>query len=120
MFMKHKLGSLCLLLFLTISANAITNPKGDFDKHFRIMPEPQKVELLNGKGISYNTLQAVYLKGTAVKPVLYGELNHLPYATEPRPGVLALNLTTDKNQWDSTEGYNIEIRNNKVVINASC
>ena len=35
------------------------------------------------------------------------------------PGVLVLNLTGDKNQTGSSEGYSIEIKNNQVVINAA-
>ncbi|MCW3110589.1 MAG: glycoside hydrolase, partial [Segetibacter sp.] len=67
----------------------------------------------------YNALRSVYLKGSAVKPVLYGELKTLPYATNAGPGVLILNLTADKNQPGSSEGYSIEIKNNQVVINAA-
>src|SRR4051794_26920163 len=104
-YMKHKLKGIGLLLLLVISLNAIADPKQDFDKHFKIMPQPQKIELLTGKGILYNTLQAVYLKGGALKPVLYGELKHLPYAISQAQRVLVLNLTADKNQAGSPEGY---------------
>lgn len=116
--MKHKLQGIWLFLLWVMSSNAIADPKEDFDKHFKIMPQPQKIELLTGKGVFYNTLRGVYLKGGALKPVLYGELNHLPYAPSPAPGVLVLNLTADKNQPGSPEGYRIEIKNNQVIINA--
>ncbi|MCW3110947.1 MAG: glycoside hydrolase, partial [Segetibacter sp.] len=117
--MKHKLPALWLLLYLLIAMNAVADPKQDFDKHFKLMPQPQKIELLTGKGISYNALRSVYLKGSAVKSVLYGELKTLPYAITAGPGVLILNLTADKNQPGSSEGYSIEIKNNQVVINAA-
>src|SRR4051812_18532257 len=99
--MKHKLPGLWLLLYLLITVNAIGDPKQDFDKHFRLMPQPQKIELRTGKGISYNTIRSVHLKGSAVKPVLYGELKSLPYATGAGPGVLVLNLSNGKNQSGS-------------------
>ncbi|MEJ7676155.1 MAG: glycoside hydrolase family 20 zincin-like fold domain-containing protein [Chitinophagaceae bacterium] len=93
--------------------------KEDFDKHFKLMPQPQKIELLAGKGISYNTLRSVYLKGSAVKPVLYGELKSLPYATNAGPGVLVLNLSAAKSQPGAAEGYSIEIKANQVAISAA-
>ncbi len=117
--MKQKLSCLSILLYLLISVKAIADPRQDFDRHFKLMPQPQKIELLTGKGISYNTLRSVYLKGSAVKPVLYGELKHLPYATIAGPGVLVLNLTGDKNQAGSAEAYTIEIKSTQVIINAA-
>ena len=117
--MKHKLRALCLLVYLFAAVNAIAYTKEDFARQFKIMPQPQKVDLLAGKGIYYNTLRSVCLEGSAVKPVLYGELKSLPYATAPGDGVLVLNLTAGKNESGSSEGYSIEIKNNQVVINAA-
>lgn len=116
--MKHTLPGLWLLLCLLITINAMADPRQDFDRQFKLMPQPQKIEMLTGKGISFNTLKSVYLKGAAAKPVLYGELKHLPYATAAAPGVLVLNLSAGKGQG-AYEGYSIEIKNNQAVINAS-
>jgi hexosaminidase len=110
-----KLHSLCLLLSLFICLHVSAFNKQDFDRYFKLMPQPKKIEVLNAKGIIYNSLQSVYLKGATVKPVLYGELKHLPVATKEGSGVLVLSLSADNK---SPEGYRLEIRNNEVVITA--
>ncbi|HEX8279000.1 MAG TPA: glycoside hydrolase family 20 zincin-like fold domain-containing protein [Segetibacter sp.] len=108
--------SLFLVLFITTHVHAYN--KEDFDRHFKLMPQPQKIELLNGKGITYNTLRSILLKGTSVKPVLYGLLKTLPSASQQGAGVLELNLTTAENFSGSPEGYSIRINDKNVVINA--
>ena len=113
-----RLQCLCLLIVLLITVQVYAFNKGEFDKHFKLMPQPQKIELLAGKGISYNTLRSVYLKGSAVKPVLYGELKSLPYSTNAGPGVLVLNLSESKSQFP-VEGYSIEIKADQVAISAA-
>ncbi len=116
--MKQILQSLCLLLILFMTLHVYAFNKEDFDKHFKLMPQPKKIELLNGKGILYNMLHSVFLKGTTVKPVLYGVLKSLPYSAKEAPGVLVLNLLPEKKFTGSPEGYSLEIRDNKAVINA--
>lgn len=115
---KQKSRALWVLLYFFIAINTNATGKEYFDKHFKLMPQPQKIELLNAKGIFYNTLKSVYLKGSAVKPVLYGELKSLRYATNTGQGVLVLNLIAVKDQGSSSEGYTLEIKNNQVVISA--
>src|SRR4051794_25026619 len=117
--MNHKITRLCLLIYLLITVGANATPREDFARQFRIMPQPQKVDLLAGKGIAYNALRSVYLKGSAVKPVVYGDLKSLPYATAPGAGVLVLNLTNAAKNDSTSEGYSIEIKNNQVVITAA-
>ncbi|WP_018614170.1 glycoside hydrolase family 20 zincin-like fold domain-containing protein [Segetibacter koreensis] len=112
------LQCLCLFLFSLISLHLYAFDKEDFDKHFKLMPEPQKIELIKGKGISANTLRSVLLKGTTVKPVLYGVLQSLPLTSTAGAGVLELNITTSKNSAASPESYTIKINDNHVVINA--
>ena len=91
----------------------------DFEKHFKLMPQPQKIELRNGNGISATSLQSIFLKGTSTRPVLYSALANLPLTTNTGSGVLVLNLSTDKNISSSNEGYLLEIRNNQVTVSAS-
>lgn len=117
MHMKQ-LHCLCLLLFLLIGVQAYAYNKGDFDKDFKLMPQPKKIELLKGKGLPYTALRSVFLKGTTEKPVLYGLLKTLPLASQPGAGVLELNITNAQNFSGSPEGYSIQITDKKVVINA--
>src|SRR4051812_28196881 len=106
--MKSKLTIFCFLIYLFTAVSANAGIKEDFSRQFKIMPQPQKVDVLPGKGIAYNTLRSVDLKGSAVKPVLYGELKSLPYATSPGVGVLVLNLTAAGNNDSTSEGYSLE------------
>ncbi|MEO5998015.1 MAG: glycoside hydrolase family 20 zincin-like fold domain-containing protein [Chitinophagaceae bacterium] len=105
---------LVIFLFSASQTNAFN--KEAFDKRFRLMPEPQQINILKGKGLSYNSLRSIVLKGTTVKPVLYGVLKSLPLATQPGAGVLELNLTAAKNV--APESYTIKISDNHVVIKA--
>jgi len=107
-----------LSVFLLTVLGASAGDIKDFEKHFRLMPQPQKVELLNEKGVSANSLQSIYLRGTAARPVLSGSLATLPLTQKAASGVLVLNISTDKNIPSSTEGYIIELKNNQVTISA--
>lgn len=108
-----------LALLLCYSINALGSGKTDeFSKKFGLIPAPQKVELLSGGGISYNTIQAVHLQGMAKMPVLYGELKGLPLSDKSAAGILTLNLSDNKNLPNSPEGYVLQIKNGQVTIHA--
>ena len=112
--MKQLLVTLLFHLFLTGYTSAID--KKDFDRYFKLLPRPQKIELLNGKGISHNFLHSIFLKGTD-RPVLYGRLKSLPLAKKEGSGVLVLALSKE-NGLTSDEGYTIAINNTGVIITA--
>lgn len=113
-----QLHCLCLLLIMLMNVHVYAFNKEDFDKHFKLMPKPKKIELLNGKGITYSSLRSILLKGTSAKPVLYGILKSLPFASQRGAGVLELNLTSAKNFSGSAEGYSIRITDKNVIIDA--
>ncbi len=106
-----------LLLFLTGQYASGMDIK-DFEKYFKLLPQPQKIEILSGKGITYSSFRSIFLKGTSQKPVLYGVLKSLPLANKSGPGVLTMNLSNDQQLPGSTEGYILEIKNGGAVINA--
>src|SRR4051812_41930631 len=95
-------------LFLLTSFCASAQDISHFRKFFRLMPQPQKVELFNVKGITAASLQSIYLEGTDTMPVLSEPLATLPRAQKPAAGVLALNISTGKNVPVSNEGYVME------------
>jgi len=107
-----------LCVFLLTGLCASSQDIKDFQKHFRLMPQPQKIELLNEKGISSTSFQSIYLQGTAAKPVLDGLLATLPLSQKPGSGVLILNISTEKNIPSPIEGYVIELKNNQATISA--
>src|SRR5687768_5135576 len=80
----------------------------DFDKNFRLLPHPQKIEILTGKGITPASLRSFFLSGTSQKPVLNGILRSLPLSGKSGPGVLAMNISNDNDLPGLTEAYILE------------
>ncbi|MEP7106966.1 MAG: hypothetical protein ABI760_03275, partial [Ferruginibacter sp.] len=68
----------------------------DFEKHFKLMPQPQKIELLNAGGLSVALLRSIFLQGTPTRPVLNGLLATLPLTSKAAPGVLSLKISAGK------------------------
>lgn len=106
-----------MLLFLT-GQDVWGNDIKDFDKYFKLLPQPQKIEVLTGKGITSGALRSIFLNGTSQKPVLYGILNSLTLSDKSGPGVLIMNISRDQALPGSTEGYILEIKDGGVIINA--
>src|SRR3954471_19709694 len=94
-----------LLFFLLNSLHTFAFNIKDFDKQFKLLPAPQKIELFNGKGISYNSLRSIFFDGTFPKPVLYGSLQFLPRTEKAGTGVLVMTLSSDRDLPESPEGY---------------
>jgi N-acetyl-beta-hexosaminidase len=114
-----------VFLFLSVTAFAkaqnVVGPAAGlkaFEEHFKLMPAPQIVELLNGKGITAHSCQSILLKGNAVKPVLNGLLKSLPLTIKDGPGVIVLNVSNSGASPSSKEGYILEIGNDHVTIEA--
>src|SRR5260221_14211287 len=78
-----KLISCLFLFFLLHEVHAFVD-RTDFEKHFKLVPQPQKIEFFTGKGIPYNFLQAIFLDGAFPRPILYGALKSLPLADKAR------------------------------------
>ncbi|MBL7734095.1 MAG: family 20 glycosylhydrolase [Chitinophagaceae bacterium] len=106
------------LFLLLISAYASAAGINNFEKNFKLSPQPQQVEMLAGKGLSAFSLQSVYLQGTAQKPVLQGILASLPHASRPGTGTLTLQLSDNSSLPASREGYVMEIKNGQVLASA--
>lgn len=114
--MKKIIGSTIFLLF----AFSITRAAAieDFNQHFRLMPQPQKIELFKEKGISYSDLRNVVLVNTKTKPVMPGLLSSLPLATVASMGTVSLILDNNL-KLPSAEGYRLEINGRQVSIKAT-
>ncbi len=80
-----------VLLFICLYASA-TDSK-DFEKHFKLMPQPQKIEFPDGKSLSPASIHSIFLQGAATRPVLSGMLATLPLGAAAAPGVLILNIS---------------------------
>lgn len=108
-----------LSLVLLFSVSVETYGRESLPSHFKLIPSPQKIELIpSSEGLSYNTLRAIYLQGSALRPVLYESLMPLPLADKSGKEILILNISTGNNLPDSHEGYVLEIKDGQVTINA--
>lgn len=108
-------------LFLLV-VTAMMNCRGagldDFNVHFRLMPQPQQVELLKTQGLFYSAIRNIRLVDVKEKPVLSGFLLSLPLTNSATAGTLS--LVIDKNlKLPSGEGYVLEIGSKQVFIRAN-
>jgi len=112
---------LLFFLFLILSnfwAQVSSVEAQEFDKYFKILPKPQKIEFSQGESFSYQKLRFLYLQSLDKSPVLDFPLNALQAADKPGEGVLSLVLSQKEDLPSSPEGYTLEINNDQVVITA--
>lgn len=114
--MKRLFFIAAILLVICFNSNA--NSIDDFNRHFRLIPQPQKVELFTGRGLLYADLRNILLVNIKEKPVLPGMLESLPLTHTIGAGTVSLII--DKNiKLPSGEGYVLEIRGKQVSIKAA-
>ena len=80
--------SIMLLLPLTSTgtmAEALPEP-------FRVIPQPQKVELLQGVGLAYGTMENLIMEGELFRPVMGPLLSQLAESKIPGAGTLTLKM----------------------------
>ena len=107
-----------LLLLLLNKVSATPPGIAAFEDNFKLLPKPQKIEMLAGKGIAYTALKNIHLQGSAEKPIVSGLLEPLSLITEAGKGVLTLAIATDNQVPASPEGYTLQIENDRVFISA--
>ncbi|WP_347394502.1 glycoside hydrolase family 20 zincin-like fold domain-containing protein, partial [Parabacteroides leei] len=100
---------LACLLFVTGSLFA-----RNLDKTFQLLPQPQSVEVLSGKGLNFGELSYVSSAEGASIPVLGEIVNGLPQSKRAGKGVWFQLSTT--NVPDSPEGYVLEISDKGVTV----
>lgn len=111
----NRLFLLMLLCFLPLVILAVPRPAD----RFRLLPRPQKVEWLSGKGLSAAAaLRYLVLTGGAKRPVLKGMLRQLAATDKAARGTLVLRLTQHAPLPDSPEAYLLEVRNGQATITA--
>lgn len=81
---------------------------------FRIIPQPQKIEPLKGKGLRYDELKFVVVRDSAPIPVLGTIINMLPRSKKKGKGVRL--VISRKQAPESREGYVLEIGGDGVTI----
>jgi hypothetical protein len=111
------------LFLLFIAALLWSNPTTSqgiepktFDNCFKLLPKPQKTELLAGKSFPVRNLRFLHLKGNIERPVLEPPLGALPLADNPGKGVLTLAIAQGGDVPASPEGYIMEIKDGQITI----
>ena len=104
-------------IFLAFIAKISAGDTDAFNKHFRLLPQPQKLELLAGEGLPYSDLRGVYLRNTIDKPVMEGYLAGLPLTKSSGAGIVSLVINPDLT-LPSPEGYTLKLADKQVVIEA--
>ncbi len=88
----------------------------DLNKVFSLLPQPQSVEVLTGKGVMYNELTFVSAAPGTPFPVLGAMTDCLPRSKRAGKG-LYLQLST-QNVPESSEGYVLEVNGEGVIVTA--
>ena len=101
--------SLCMFFTLNLYARSL-------DKVFQLLPQPQSVEVLAGKGFMYDELTFVSVAPGTPVPVLGALTDVLPRSGRTGKG-LFLQLS-GQNVPDSPEGYVLEVNGKGVTVTA--
>jgi hexosaminidase len=105
------------VLTLLLSVESLAGDINDFNRQFRILPQPQKIELLKTKGLLYSDLRSVALINTNEKPVMSGILEALPLTHIPSAGTVSLIIQSNLS-LPSPEGYVLEVNGKQIIIKA--
>jgi len=107
-----------IVVLLVIGLPAFADTIEDFNQQFRLLPQPQKIELLKTKGLLYSDLRSVLLINIKDRPLMTGLLSSLPLTSSASAGTVS--LVIDKSlKSSSEEGYILEISGKQVTIKAS-
>lgn len=87
------------------------------ESYFRIIPQPQQLELKNGKGVGGYELSYIFAKGQTALPVLGSLVGALPQYQGKGKGI-SIELSNSKDLPSSDEGYILEVTNMGVLIKA--
>lgn len=101
-------GCFLLLAFCSIANESIL--------FFRIIPQPQKIELLKGRGVKFGELKYIILQDSGKIPVLGKIMDKLPRGRKKGKGIV-LSLSGN-GVPESEEGYVLEVGSHGVTIHA--
>lgn len=110
-------GFFLLSVFIFFGAVAPAQTKNVLGAKFKLLPAPQKIELLQGASLRYNDLSSITLEGIDEKPVLDEPLNSLKIISAAGKGTLVFRIDTSVFS-SSPEGYSLNIKNGYVTITA--
>lgn len=103
-----------LVISLLLAASSLC--ARSLDKAFQLLPQPQSIEMLSGKGVMHTDLKFVSAAPGTPVPVLGALTDVLPRAGRAGKG-LYLQLS-GQNVPDSPEGYVLEVNDKGVTVTA--
>lgn len=106
-------------LLLTVDLHTVASSIEDFNERFRLLPAPQKIEVLKGRALFCKDIRRLHLKGVKQRPAVDMPLYSLPLADSPGPGTVTLELSKSPNLPASPEGYMLEVTNGQLTIKAT-
>lgn len=112
---KHVLFC-CSLVLLCIN-KSIAGDIQEFNRHFKLIPQPQKIEVQNGKGLSFTEVKNIFLKSATDLPFLPVMLGNLPVNGITQKGTLSLTTNSDLS-LPSVEGYILEVTDLGITLQA--
>ena len=83
---------------------------------FRLIPQPQKIELVKAKGLRYGELKYIRTQDSAVVPVLGEIMDRLPRTAKKGKGVIL--VVSANGVPESVEGYVLKIGSQGATITA--
>ncbi len=91
--------------------------KGDkLPEPFKLVPLPQKVELLKGQILKYGELTGLFIDEETSRPVMGTILSRLPEKDRKNKGILSLRISNSQNLPDSEEGYVLTVKNGNAEV----
>lgn len=115
---KYKIAVLLSGLLLGFSACHRESPPTEMPVLFKIIPQPQKIEMLDGRSMRYQYLSGLEMTGLKERPVM-GEI--LSGLTEIgfKDAALSLVLDPDLEETKDPEGYVLTINGDHVEIRST-
>ncbi|MFT3705179.1 MAG: glycoside hydrolase family 20 zincin-like fold domain-containing protein [Agriterribacter sp.] len=106
----------CTWLFLCFNKSTAGDIQ-EFNRHFKLIPQPQKIEMRNGKGLSFMELKNISLKNMEDLPLLPAMLGNLPVNGITQKGTLSLFINPALT-LPSDEGYVLEATDQGITLQA--
>ncbi len=114
--MKQLLFLLIPVYFLSGLKSVTAIDSKEFDRYFKLLPRPHKIECFSGKPFLFSDLRFIYLEGVIKRPVVDQPIGNLPVAESPGKGVLTLTLSQREDLPASTEGYILQVKDKQIII----
>lgn len=109
---------LCVSTLFLVFLNFQKVEAQELNKHFQILPKPQKIEVISNKGLKGNELAFITTESGTDVPILGYNLDKLPRFNKKGSRGVYLNLSNN-NVPESEEGYVLAVSKDAIHITSS-